>query len=98
MLLPGYLPSRTGTQAFSLQQAIEYALQNQPTMNNAQLQTEAAKARVGQIRSIGLPQINAGADLTNNFKIQKSLVDVSAFGGGGTQQVTITPQNLGQLK
>ena len=86
-----------GTQPFSLQQAIGYALQNQPAIKNAELQNQAAKARVGQIRSMGLPQINAGADLTDNFKLQKSLVDVSAFGGGGQQQVTITPQNLGQL-
>ncbi|GEO05273.1 transporter [Adhaeribacter aerolatus] len=87
----------TGTQPFSLQEAIQYALENQPAMKNAELQTQAAKARVGQIRSMGLPQVNAGVDVTDNFKIQKNLVDVSAFGGGGQQQVTITPQNLGQL-
>ena len=86
-----------GTQPFSLQQAIQYALENQLVMKNAQLQNQAAKARVGEIRAIGLPQINTGVDLTDNFKLQKSLVDVSAFGGGGQQQVTITPQNLGQL-
>jgi outer membrane protein len=86
-----------GTQPFSLQQAIQYALQNQPVMKNAELQTQSAKAQVGQVRSMGLPQINAGVDVANNFKLQKSLVDVSKFGGGGKQQVTITPQNLGEL-
>ena len=84
-------------QAFSLKESIAYALENQPLLHNAQLQTQAAKARVGQIRSLGLPQINAGADLTDNFKLQKSLVDVSNFGPGGTNQVTLTPANLGQL-
>ncbi|MDB5261084.1 MAG: hypothetical protein JWQ14_365, partial [Adhaeribacter sp.] len=85
-----------GTQPLSLQQAIEFALQNQPVMKNAELQTQAAKAKVGEIRAIGLPQINTALEMTDNFKLQKSLVDVSAF-GGGRQQVTITPQNLGQL-
>lgn len=85
-----------GTQPLSLQQAIEFALQNQPVMKNAELQNQAAKAKVGEIRAIGLPQINTALEMTDNFKLQKSLVDVSAF-GGGRQQVTITPQNLGQL-
>jgi outer membrane protein len=86
-----------GPQAFSLRESIAYALANQPTMKNAQLQTQAAKARVGEIRAIGLPQINAGAELTDNFQLQKSLVDVSNFGPGGTNQVILTPQHLSQL-
>lgn len=84
-------------QSFSLEQAIQYALQNQPAMQSAQIEVEIAKTRVGQIRSVGLPQINGGVDLMNNFKLQKSLVDVSLFGGGGEQQITVTPQNLATL-
>lgn len=85
-------------QAFSLKQSIDYALQNQPSLKTAQLATESAKARVGQVRSIGLPQINAGAEVTDNFKLQKSLVDVSRFGGGmQLDPFTLTPQNLHQL-
>ncbi|MGV3502340.1 MAG: TolC family protein [Adhaeribacter sp.] len=95
--LPARAQQQAAGQAFSLKESIAYALANQPLLHNAQLQTQAAKARVGQIRSLGLPQINAGADLTDNFKLQKSLVDVSNFGPGGTNQVTLTPGNLGQL-
>jgi outer membrane protein TolC len=94
---PAWAQPAASPQAFSLKESIAFALANQPTMKNAQLQTQAAKARVGEIRSLGLPQINAAADLTDNFQLQKSLVDVSNFGPGGTNQVTLTPQHLSQL-
>lgn len=83
-------------QALSLQQSIDYALQNQPNMKNAQLQNKIAASRIGQIRSAGLPQINAGADVGNNVVLQKTLLDPNTF-GGGTQQITITPDNLNTL-
>jgi outer membrane protein TolC len=84
-------------QAFSLQQSIDYALAHQPNLKNAQLQNEIAQARIGQIRSAGLPQINAGVDVGNNVILQKTLLDPNTFGGGGTQQITITPDNLNTL-
>lgn len=77
-------------QAFSLQQSIDYALANQPNLKNAQLQNDIARARIGQIRSAGLPQINAGLDVGNNVVLQKTLIDPNTFG----PQLEITPQPL----
>ena len=74
--------------AFSLQQSIDYALANQPNLKNAQLQNQIAKARIGQIRSAGLPQINAGIDVGNNVVLQKTLIDPNTFG----PQLEITPK------
>lgn len=75
------------TRSFSLQQAIEYALVNQTTVKNAHIQQEIARARVGEIRSIGLPQINAGVEMGNNLVLQKTLIDPNTFG----PQVDIRP-------
>jgi outer membrane protein len=61
-------------QAFSLQQSIEYAIKNKPNMANARLQQDAAKARVGEIRAMGLPQINSNAELGDNFRVPTSFV------------------------
>jgi outer membrane protein len=91
------LAQQGGARAMGLKESIAYALANQPTMKNAQIQTQIAQARVGQIRAVGLPQINASVDLTNNFKIQRSLVDVAGF-GAGKNVVTLTPQDLDQLQ
>ncbi|WP_026463357.1 TolC family protein [Adhaeribacter aquaticus] len=61
-------------QAFSLQQAIRYALQNQPTIKNAQIQSEIARAKVGEVKATGLPQINGAIDIGNNLNIQTSFL------------------------
>ena len=84
-------------QAFSLQQSIDYALANQPNLKNAQLQNDIAKARIGQIRSRGLPQIDAAVDVGNNVVLQKTLIDPNTFGpliNNTPQSITITAEQL----
>jgi outer membrane protein TolC len=73
-----------GTMPLSLQQAVSYAVQNKPTLLATRLAEETARARVGEIKSQGLPQVNLAATASNNFKLQKSLVDFSGLGGGPT--------------
>ena len=78
---PAALPAvpTTGTMPLSLQQAIGYAVQNKPTLLATRLGEAAARAKVGEIKSAGLPQVNVAANLADNFKLQKSLVDFSRF-------------------
>jgi outer membrane protein TolC len=67
------------TKKYSLQEAVEYALQNNINIKNAESDVTSAQARVGEIRAIGLPQINAEAQLIHNFKIQTQFVPENAF-------------------
>ncbi|HET6227504.1 MAG TPA: TolC family protein [Bacteroidia bacterium] len=50
------------TAAFSLQQAIDYAMQNQKDVKNAILEEQIAKQKIKEIRGSGFPQINASYD------------------------------------
>ncbi|GAA4306392.1 TolC family protein [Nibribacter koreensis] len=61
-------------QAFTLKEAIDYALQNRVSLKVLRNQEQIDKAKVGEVRSIGLPQVNAGVDINNNFVPQKSKV------------------------
>ncbi|GGK87186.1 TolC family protein [Rufibacter glacialis] len=82
-------------QAFSLPQAIQYALQNRPSLKTLRNQEQIDKARVGEVRATGLPQVNAGVEINNNFIQQKSIVDFSEFGGASQlNDFTITQQQL----
>ncbi len=87
-------------QQFSLEQSIEYALQNRANLKAARNEQNIAKARVGEIRSMGLPQVSAAVEVGNNFVRQKTILDPSDFGGGEAppQQVlnpfTLTPEQL----
>ncbi|MBC6699747.1 TolC family protein [Hymenobacter puniceus] len=73
-----------GNMPLSLQQAIAYAIQNKPTLLATRLGEQTARAKVGEIRSAGLPQVNVATNVADNFKLQKALVDFGALGGGNT--------------
>ncbi|WP_210518232.1 TolC family protein [Hymenobacter terricola] len=77
-------PPTTGTMPLSLQQAVNYAVQNKSTLLATRLGEATAAAKVGEIKSAGLPQFNVSATTSDNFKLQKSLVDFSALGGGSS--------------
>lgn len=80
----------------SLQQSIDYALQNRASLKAVQNEEKIAKARTGEIRAMGLPQINASVEVGNNFIKQKTLLDVSDFGGAPQvlDPFVITPEQL----
>lgn len=59
---------------FSLQQAIEYAYQNQNDIKNAQLDAEISKNKVKETVAIGLPQISASANIQRFIDIPTQLI------------------------
>ncbi|WP_215224716.1 TolC family protein [Echinicola shivajiensis] len=54
---------------FSLDESIQYALENNANSKNALLGTYAAKASVGERIAEGFPQINGSMDFTKNISI-----------------------------
>src|SRR3954468_12891309 len=71
----------TAPAAFSLQQAIDYALQNQNDLKNAILEEQIAKQKVNEITGMGLPQINSSFDVQDFLEIPTSLIPAEIFGG-----------------
>ncbi|SDL98353.1 Outer membrane protein TolC [Catalinimonas alkaloidigena] len=74
-------------QAFTLEEAVAYAMANSEVVKNSQLDAHNAAAQVGEIRAAGLPQISGTAELTDNFLIPVVILPAEAggmFGGGGT--------------
>jgi outer membrane protein len=67
--------------SFSLQQAIDHALEYNYTAINSVRDIEVAKEKKWETTAMGLPQINAGVDFTDNFVLQKSVVPAEFFGG-----------------
>jgi len=67
------------TQSFTLDQCIEYAMQNNPNLKNSNSSVESANARVRETLASGLPQIGAGADVGNNFIIPTTFVPATVF-------------------
>ena len=70
-----------GQNAFTLENAIDYALENNRLSKNATSDLEIANAKKWETIATGLPQINAFIDYNNNLKQPISLVPAEFFGG-----------------
>lgn len=68
-------------QSFTVQQAVEFAIQHDVTTQNAAIDREIANKKVNELIGIGLPQINIEADLQKFLKIPTTFVPVEFFGG-----------------
>lgn len=58
----------------TLEECLTYAFENNDSIKNSILEEQIAVARVGEIRSAGLPQINANASLSKNYIVPTSLL------------------------
>lgn len=70
-----------GTYTFSLQQCIDYANEHQASILNAKLEEQVAHHKVQELLGIGLPQINAQADVNHWLEKPTALVPAENFGG-----------------
>ena len=89
--------SQESSLKFSLEEAIQYALENNRAVKNAQLDIEAAEKQKWETTATGLPQISAKIDYQNFLKQQISLIPAEFFGGteGDFAEVTFgTKQNI----
>jgi outer membrane protein len=78
-------------QTYTLQQAIDYALQNKAAVQSAKADIEIARAKVGEVRAIGLPQVNAGVDYNNNLAIQRVFLPAAFLGDPTPGAVVAVP-------
>ncbi|WP_299112401.1 TolC family protein [uncultured Winogradskyella sp.] len=65
--------------SFTLQEAIDYALENNRQAKNAARDIKAAEQQKWETTATGLPQINAGINYQNFIKQQVSVIPNSAF-------------------
>lgn len=71
--------------SFSLQQAQDYAYENNYDLRNSAYDVQIAKKMVKQNTSIGLPQINASIDYNDFLSLPTSLLPGEFFGQPGTE-------------
>lgn len=67
-------------QALSVRDCIQYALTHAPAVQNAYLDYQLARQKIAEVRSAGLPQINASGSFRYFVEIPTSLVPGEFFG------------------
>ncbi|MBL7807912.1 MAG: TolC family protein, partial [Saprospiraceae bacterium] len=77
------------TQALSLNDCIQYALDNHPDIKAAQLQLKDADWRIKENLATGLPQLSAGATYTGF--LQRGGLPSSALGFGSSGPIDLSP-------
>lgn len=82
----------TASYSYSMQQAVDFALQHNTAMQNVMLDQVSADNKVKEVVGAGLPQINGSAELQNFLKIPTSLIPGEIFGG---QPGTFIPVQFG---
>jgi len=109
ILLPGFVLAQQtqGAQSFTLEQCIQYALENSNTVKNAALDEQIANAKVKETRGIGLPQVSASVAVQHNQKLPRffsqynpdaqGFIDLSQVPGIQPGDV-VALQNFFQLK
>ena len=90
LLFSSVVFSQENPQSFSLQQAIDFALEHNRTAKNALRDIEAAKKQKWETTSTGLPQISASIDYQNFLKQQVSLIPAEFFGGNPGEFAEVT--------
>lgn len=64
-----------GQSSFTLKEAIEYAMSNSVLVKNSKIDVEEARAKVGETRGLGLPQIDAQFQVIHNIEIQRVILE-----------------------
>ncbi len=75
------LSAQDSTYKFTLQQAIEFAYQNQANVKNAMLDEQIAKQRVNEITGAGTPQISGSFEINDYIELPTSFIPAEFFGG-----------------
>ena len=78
------------TYSFTLQQAIDHAIENNYTAINAKRDIDAAKQKKWETTASGLPQITSNVQYLNNLDFQVQGVSGNAFNPGGDPNAITT--------
>lgn len=89
-LLPLALMSQ---QTFSLQDALDYGLQNNNDHKNVQLDAAIRKEFAFEVMTEGFPKINVNLDYSYNFEQQVSIVPAGVFGPNELELIFTQPHS-----
>ncbi|WP_420146633.1 TolC family protein [Spirosoma sp.] len=93
----GLRPSnqQSNGKSFTLQEAIDFAIQKNVNVRNSQLDAISAEARIKETKASALPQIAASASLTDNLIIQRAFLPAVFFDQNASPDAPAVPVQFG---
>jgi len=81
ILLPfGIMAQEEITKPMSLEECVNYALENNRNLKSTRLEEAIANTQVGETRSMGLPQVSFSSGLNYNYEVQKAFLPNEILG------------------
>ncbi len=77
------------TGGMSLQDCIDYSLENSPEVKNARLDVKSAEYKIKETTGIGLPQIGLEGQGMRNIDVQKQFLPANAFDDSAPDNVVV---------
>lgn len=88
-LLSGIGYQSYGQESITLQEALQYALNNSEAVQKARLDIEKGQYKVAEVRASALPQIDATSNMTYNIQRQKFLLPAVIAGGAEGEFIAV---------
>lgn len=80
-VLPYMASSQESITFNTLEETINYAINNNNNLEAAQINQEIIQAQIAEVKSRALPQINGSAGFIDNFSLQEQQLPAEVFGG-----------------
>ena len=74
-------PDSSSAASMSLKQALDFAMKNQVSVKNADIDKEITEAKRKEVLGVGMPQINGSGDMSDYLSLPTSLIPAEFFGG-----------------
>ncbi|HLW49916.1 MAG TPA: TolC family protein [Sphingobacteriaceae bacterium] len=80
---------QNGPTTITLQDALNYALQNNDALRKARLEIEGGRLKVAEVRASAIPQVDVISTLTNNLLVQQFILPGEIFGGNPGEFIAV---------
>ncbi|GAA5031250.1 transporter [Marivirga lumbricoides] len=81
-------------QPLSLEECVQFALENNYTLQSTRLQEGIAETQVGETRAMGLPQASVRSNINYNYEVQKAFLPNALFGPDTTSNEPFDPEGF----
>jgi outer membrane protein TolC len=87
LLIPLWATQGVAQTRLSLPEAVRYGVTNNVTVKNSQSDAASAESRIGEIRSVGLPQVSGSVSILDNLIIQRAFLPAQFFDQNAPESV-----------
>ncbi|MEQ9442886.1 MAG: TolC family protein [Cyclobacteriaceae bacterium] len=76
--------------SFTLEEAIRYGIQHNPTLEGSRIDEQIVEEQIKEVRGSALPQVSGNGRFTDNYSLAQQLLPAEVFGGEPGTTIPVT--------